>query len=170
VDFLSAPSNFLAQRFRNSESKDLGPRFPSPWFSCIPPSVSHRRVASWLIDWRMSVWWSSFDCGSPATQLYICIYLCMDTYMYIYISLSIHICIYIYCNTYIYIYIHVYTQINEHIHIYIQYLGKSSNSTVKSQAPEIRDPNLMALKGPQPLLVTSEKLDSSDTGHAQLGV
>jgi len=33
VDFLSAPSNFLVQWLRNFESKDLGPRSPSPWFS-----------------------------------------------------------------------------------------------------------------------------------------
>ena len=34
MDFLSAPSNFLVQWFRNFESKDLGPRFPSLEFSC----------------------------------------------------------------------------------------------------------------------------------------
>ena len=33
MDFLSAPSNFLVQWFRNFESKDLGPRFPSLEFS-----------------------------------------------------------------------------------------------------------------------------------------
>jgi hypothetical protein len=33
VDFLSAPSNFLVQWFRNFESKALGPRFPSLEFS-----------------------------------------------------------------------------------------------------------------------------------------
>ena len=33
MDFLRAPSNFLVQWFRNFESKDLGPRSPSPWFS-----------------------------------------------------------------------------------------------------------------------------------------
>ena len=33
MDFLSAPSNFLAQWFRNFESKDLGLRFPSLEFS-----------------------------------------------------------------------------------------------------------------------------------------
>ena len=33
MDFLSAPSNFLVQWFRNFESKDLGLRFPSLEFS-----------------------------------------------------------------------------------------------------------------------------------------
>ena len=44
MDFLSAPSNFLVQWFRNFESKDLGPRFPSLEFSrtwLIPASVKN---------------------------------------------------------------------------------------------------------------------------------
>ena len=37
MDILSAPSNFLVQWLRNFESKDLGSRSPSPWFSRKAP-------------------------------------------------------------------------------------------------------------------------------------
>jgi len=46
VDFLSAPSNFLVQWFRNFESKDLGPRSPSQWFSRTV--VRNSRVCIWI--------------------------------------------------------------------------------------------------------------------------
>ena len=129
VDFLSAPSNFLVQCFRNSDSKDLGLRDLGiqrirsldsnvlvPWIATYTIIQCIRSLDSNVYNVLVPPYSNVLRSLEPGAEGkdphyfhgehkdYVYIYIYIHTCMYV----CVYICMCVYNYTYIYIYIYMY--------------------------------------------------------------